>query len=147
MIDMKDKSQFMYWAYGAFEKGDDIEQLKILLCDYCMLDLKFANTIDIREMMVMTVTDMGIFKNEGKLQEFIREIGPEHYYKWVPSTLSQMWFPHPEYDYNKAVIYKCRSLIRLEAIRDILKDGEIVDRFEMNEPNFNLIPQRKKEDV
>lgn len=140
MIKADHFSQICLYAKGWFARGDKIEDLKILMGEAFALYPKDISMRDISTTMVDVVQTMGLFDNPRLLREFISEISPEYYYRWTDTDSSYyMHRPHPDYDYDRAIIGKTLSMLSCMKVKDC-KSGERIVLFK--KPNFELLPMK-----
>ncbi len=134
-------SQIVLYCKGWFRYSDDIfEDLKILISEVYLLDLEHVTIEDIREAMIEICRELGIFDEPYKFSEFMREISPECYFKWTDrQNIKYINKSHPDYDFNRAVICKCKSLLTLLKIK---QNGKT--KFILKRPNFDLLPHNEK---
>jgi len=114
--------------------------LKILIGEAYDFYPEDVSIEDIRRVMIDIVKEYIIDDNPNRLFEFMNEISPECFYKWAdPRDLSYIEKPHPNYDFNRAVIIKCISM--LNCLRVLDGSNRLIS---FNRPNFNLLPKKNE---
>jgi len=134
------QSQIVLYAKGWFHKSEDIyEDLKILIGEAYLLNAEYISMSEIREVMITIVQDCKILKDPRMIRELFDDISPESYYKWAKEwTNRDMHRPHKDYDFTKAVIGKCLSMLNGLCMNEGGKRKFILKR-----PNFDLLPRSK----
>ena len=143
MIDARSETQFILYAKHHFLESNRYYDLAILMSDYCMVDVQDVSLDDLRYKMIHIITDLGLLSNDRQINLFFEAISPNNYYRWAitdidDTKLCHMYRAHPNYNYNKAVISACLSVI---ATMQEFNAGEIL--VQLNEPDFTLIPKRE----
>jgi hypothetical protein len=145
MIKLGCESQFVNYVHGKFESTGDLWQdLKLLQAERCFISVECVGLDDIRTIMVGIVKMMGGFDHQSSIDDFMEDISPKKYYRWAWDGLQYMNAPHPDYDYDKAVIHKCMSIIRLTKVRERGKDGMWYWLFDIEAPNYEILPKKEK---
>lgn len=143
MIKAGSNSQFINYAKHWFMQSHRYYDLAILVSDYCMMDVQNVTLEDIRSKLIHVITDLGLLSDERHINLFFEAIAPSAYYRWaLPGeddvALQHMFRDHPNYNYNKAVISACLSVI---ATAKVFDNGETL--ILIDEPDYSLIPKRE----
>ena len=143
-IKIQSRSSIINYAKGWYERNETIYDLAILMTDIYLLNVVHIKKGDIRTNMIQLCFDVGIFDNDRKFFDFMTDISPENYFKNIEGPRDKEgWYfytPHPDYDFDRAVIMKCLRMLAMLAVKD--KDGNLLIDYE--EPNYNIL--RKKQD-
>lgn len=142
MIDVTSDSQFICFAKGHFEKGEDwFGDLCKIHAEVYMVPEESVTMCDLRNVLMHLAHKMGCFDKSWKFSEFLDDISPYNYYRWV-GGLEHMGRLHPLYDYDKAVVHKCLSMIALTSVYD--DDDNIKILFNPADPKIMPVKERMK---
>lgn len=132
---MKNCDSHIYlYAKGWYERTDPIEDLKVLYGKRSGIDAEYISISDICFCLI-TLVSKHAFKTKHQIHEFISDIAPDNVWRvWKFDTNGKGgWFGEGiEYDYWKAVISKCLSILCMVEIKDI-ENG-------LDEPDYSLLP-------
>lgn len=137
-----DFSQIILYAKGWFEKTDLIEDLNVLVAEAYLLP-RDNDKQEIRDAILNVCQEFDLITPGHEFNTFMADISPENYYRYTKDwTISQMRQPHPEYDFDLAVINACLGkLSRLKC-----KDGD-VRKVLLKKPDFNLLRRARENGI
>lgn len=135
---MNEDRHFYLYAKGHYKKTNIIDDLVTIYSKIYGGDL-----IDETEKLkyisgiLVNLVKHHMFKYDNTFFEFIAEISPENsyrtgYYHKLNKFLLEKNENLEEYNFDKAVIYKCNSILLLTKVIDI--------PFELGEPDENILP-------
>lgn len=132
MIELKSRSALVWYAKGHYEKNSTMYDLAILISESYLLPIEVMRLSDIRQLMLNLCHDIGMFNESRTFFEFMSGITPERYYENLegPPSLEYIFKPHPDYNFDKAVIGKCLrmlSVLKVMSGDEVLIDLEPVD--------------------
>lgn len=133
-----DFSQVILYAKGWFKKTDVLEDLKPLVAEAYLLPVEDMNASSIRDAMLHIATEFELI-NPDNFNRFMDDISPENFYRYTVNwSISHMCSPHPDYDYNTAVI---RTVLSRLAQLKCMNGNERLILFKR--PNFELLPRNE----
>lgn len=132
-----DFSQVVLYAKGWFKQTDIMEDLKTLCAEAFLLPQEDMTDAELRTCMLTIANDFNCFEPGHKFNGFMDAISPEMFYRYTKDwTISQMRAPHPDYDFNVAVVNACKSALRGLKCIEGGKRTLILRR-----PDFKLLPR------
>lgn len=135
-----DYSQVILYAKGWFEKNDLFDDLKTLVAEAFLLPKDGISDCELRNSILTIADEFGCMDKGHKFNEFMDNISPENFYRYTENwSISQMGVPHPDYDYNVAVIRSCLSA--MSRIKVIEKGRRVVL---LRKPDFSILPRDTK---
>lgn len=140
---MNGDRHFYLYAKGHYKKTNIFDDLVTIYSKVYGMDL--TNETEKVKLtyvsgILVNLVKHHMFKYDNAFFEFIAEISPENsyrvgYYHKLNKFLLQKNENVEEYDFDKAVIHKCRSILSLTKVTDI--------PFELGEPDENILPLDK----
>jgi hypothetical protein len=120
-------SHIYLYAKGWYKKTNVIEDLKVLYGKRNGIDSEYISVNHI--LCCLTKLAFSHMTGVCKIGEFISDISPDNAWR--------IWkFGDDEWDYWKAVISKCLSILALTEVKDI--------PFVLAEPDYSLLPKSEK---
>ena len=123
-------SHFYLYAKHWYKRTDIIDDLKIICGKYCGIDVEFISASNIISILLNVV-----YLHINRLQDFanfVEDISPAECWKFGGPIDQKL------YDYDRAVINKCLSILALTIVRE---NGKTL--IELDEPDETLLPLSK----
>jgi hypothetical protein len=135
-------SQFYNYAKGMYQESKDVwEDMKQLVSDRSMIETQFVSECDIVSILLDAVFQLE--PNPVKIRVYIEDFSPMNYYKWVEGGIQYIGKPHPDYDYNYAVLSKSLSILRQSKVFDTDDDGNRTPLIDIDKPNDSIMELSK----
>lgn len=134
-------SHIYLYAKGHYERGDVVEDLKIIIGQICATDPEFLSKNDVCHYLTKIAF---LHMNElfidplTSFRDFIFDLDPKNCWK-VGYRVKVYKESKEPYDFETAVICKCLSVIQMA---DVRRGNKIL--IELDEPDPNLLPLHKK---
>lgn len=125
-MDKSHRHIFLY-AKRHYKQEDQTEDLKIILGHRSNIDPEYISLADIISILIKLVWDY--INSESQFIEFVLDV-----------HLNNLWkFDHEysEYDFDRALINKCLSVLSFQKIKDI--------PFDLGEPDPSILPLKSRE--
>lgn len=127
-------SHFYLYAKGHYQRDDSIEDLKILLGEYCGTEPSYLSVDDVLSKMVSLVhKEFSKDYTEYKFTEFMSDILPRNRWKFINDVDEVITL-------EEVIIKKCLSVLRFARVKDL--GGN--DLLNLDKPDKNILPLKKE---
>jgi len=153
------------YAKHWYRRTDILEDLKIICAERCgSYNVKYhdvTNTEEVNKCKVSTSDVLNVViniiekyiqedKNNYLFSSFVNDIAPWNTWKvgYMNKQCDVLFISKeekekaPEYDYVRAVLHKCCSILSTTEVSKIIE----IDNCELGEPNYELFPMFKREE-
>jgi len=132
-IELDSSRHFYLYAKGHYQKNDTLEDLKILLGEYCMAYPEHISTDDVLDHLLRLAHKQ--FKNEYSFLKFMSDLLPKNHWKFINND-------EKDIPLELLMIKKCLSVLRYAQVKD-----DDINILNLGKADPKILPLIKKENT